>query len=192
VEDGRAEPVSAQFPFPADPNPPYPTHPATVSPTGDGTPDRERCAVRSRTNKPREAETPDYYSARSEAIAAIAQQEGLDLVVLFGSAAKGRLRPESDVDVAVRFTQGRPGFETEARVAGELHQALQPPRELDLVVLNGASPLLLANVAAEGIVLYAATSEVWPRFWLYARRRFEDTAKYRQRRWEALKERLGV
>jgi predicted nucleotidyltransferase len=151
---------------------------------------RNNTDVKGRTNRQREAETPDYYSHHAEAVAAVAQQEGIDLVVLFGSAAKGRLRPDSDVDVAVRFVQGRPGFETEARVAGELHQALKPPRELDLVVLNGASPLLLANVAAEGIVLYAATPEVWPLFALYARRRFEDTAKYRERHWEALKERL--
>jgi predicted nucleotidyltransferase len=154
--------------------------------------DQEQHAVKSRTKQQRDPESTEYYSAHPEAVATVAQQEGIDLVVLFGSAAKGRLRPDSDVDVAVRFAQGRPGFETEARVAGELHQALKPPRELDLVVLNGASPLLLAMVAGEGIVLYAATPEVWPRFWLYARRRFEDTAKYRQRRWEALKERLGV
>lgn len=146
--------------------------------------------VKSRMNQQREAETPEYYTARSEAVAAVARQEGIDLVVLFGSVVKGRLRPDSDLDVAVRFVHGKPGFETEARVAGELHQALKPPRELDLVVLNGASPLLLANVAAEGVVLYAATLEVWPVFRLYARRRFEDTAKFRQRHWEAFKERV--
>jgi predicted nucleotidyltransferase len=147
-------------------------------------------AVKSRTNQQRKAETPDFYTAHPEAVAAVAQRADIDLVVLFGSAARGRLCPDSDVDIAVRFVQGKPGFETEARVAGELHQALKPPRELDLVVLNRASPLLLAHVAAEGIVLYAASPEVWPRFWLYARRRFEDTAKYRQRRWEALKQRF--
>jgi predicted nucleotidyltransferase len=143
--------------------------------------------VKSRMKPQQEAETPGYYTARSQAVAAIAQRQGLDLVVLFGSATRGQLRRESDVDVAVRFVPGPPGFEAEARVAGELHQALRPPRELDLVVLNGASPLLLAEVAAEGVVLYAASPEVWPLFRLYARKRFEDTEKYRQRRWEALK-----
>jgi hypothetical protein len=58
------------------------------------------------------------------------------------------------------------------------------------VVLNGASPLLLAQVAAEGLVLYAPSPEIWPRFWLYARRRFEDTEKYRRRHWESLKQRV--
>jgi predicted nucleotidyltransferase len=147
-------------------------------------------AVKSPTKPQQPAETPEYYTAHQEAVAAVAEQTGIDLVILFGSAARGRLRPDSDVDIAARFAHGRPGFETEALAAGELHQALKPPRELDLVVLNGASPLLLAQVAAEGIVLYTAAPEVWPLFRLYARRRFEDTEKYRRRRWEALKQRF--
>jgi predicted nucleotidyltransferase len=131
-----------------------------------------------------------YYTAQPEAVADVARREGIDLVVLFGSAAHGRLRAESDLDVAVRFLSGRPDFATEARVAAELHAALKPPRELDLVLLHHASPLLLMEVAAEGILLYEASPETWPLFQLYARRRFEDTAKYRQRRWETLKERF--
>jgi predicted nucleotidyltransferase len=131
-----------------------------------------------------------YYTADPQAVAALAEREGIDLVVLFGSAARGRLRAESDLDIAVRFLHGRPDFATEARVAAELHAALKPPRELDLVLLHHASPLLLMEVASEGVPLYEASPEVWPLFQLYARRRFEDTAKYRQRRWEAHKERF--
>ena len=91
---------------------------------------------------------------------------------------------------AVRFKGGRPGFEDEARAAAELHAALHAPRELDLVPLHHASPLLLIEVAAEGVPLYEASPETWPLFQLYARRRFDDTAKYRQRHWEALNERF--
>lgn len=137
-------------------------------------------------NQRQQADAADpraYYTAQPEAVTAVAQREGIDLVVLFGSAARGRLRAESDLDIAVRFVNGRPGFEAEARVAAELHAALRPPRELDLVLLNHASPLLLIQVAAEGIPLYAASPEVWPLFQLYARRRFEDTEKYRRQRW---------
>jgi uncharacterized protein YutE (UPF0331/DUF86 family)/predicted nucleotidyltransferase len=136
---------------------------------------------------------PGYYRSRAGAVAEVASRAGIDLVVLFGSAARGRLRTESDLDVAVRFVGERPGFEAEAAVAGELHGALQPSRELDLVLLNGASPTLLAHVAGDGILLHAASPELWPLFRLYARRRFEDTEPYRCRRWEALKERfLGM
>src|SRR5437764_251012 len=72
-----------------------------------------------------------YYTSNPEAVAEIAARAGIDLIVLFGSAARGCLHSESDVDIAVRFVGGRPGFEAEAHVAGELHRALQPPRELD-------------------------------------------------------------
>jgi predicted nucleotidyltransferase len=135
------------------------------------------------------ADPIQYYQAHPQAVAEIAKREGIDLIVLFGSAVRGRLRPESDVDIAVRFVGGRPGFEVEARVAAELHEVLKPPRELDLVVLNHAGPLLLVQVADDGIPLYEESGEVWPQFRLYARRRFEDTEKYRRRRWEALKQR---
>jgi len=146
--------------------------------------------MRTRREQRDAADPRAYYTAQPEAVAAVAQREGIDLVVLFGSAARGRLRAESDLDIAVRFASGRPGFETEARVAAELHAALKPPRELDLVLLNHASPLLLIQVVAEGISLYEPSPEVWPLFWLYVRRRFEDTEKYRRRRWEAHQERF--
>lgn len=132
-----------------------------------------------------------YYTAQPEAVAEVAERAGIDLIVLFGSAARGRLRAESDVDIAVRFKGGRPGFDAECRVAGELHAGLNAARELDLVPLHNASPLLLIHVAAEGIPLYEASEELWPLFQLYARRRFEDTEKYRRRRWAALQERIA-
>jgi uncharacterized protein len=130
-----------------------------------------------------------YYAAQAEAVAAVAQRNGIDLVVLFGSAARGRLKPDSDVDIAVRFTAGRPGFDVEARVAAELHAALRPPRELDLVLLNQANPTLLAQAAGDGIPLYVSSDDVWGLFRIYARRQFEDTEKFRQRRWEELQQR---
>jgi predicted nucleotidyltransferase len=132
-----------------------------------------------------------YYTAQPGAVAAVAQREGMELIVLFDSAAQGRLRSESDLDIAVRFANGWPGFEAEARVAAELHAALNAPRELDLVPLHHASPILLIQVAAQGGPLFEASDEVWPHFQLYARRRFEDTEKYRRRRWATLLERLA-
>lgn len=146
--------------------------------------------MRTRREQRDAADPVAYYLAQSEAATAVAQREGIDLVALFGSASRGRLRAESDLDIAVRFMNGRPGFEAEARVAAELHAALKPPREIDLVLLNHASPLLLIQVTAEGVPLYEASPEVWPLLWLYARRRFEDTEKYRRRRWEAHQERF--
>jgi predicted nucleotidyltransferase len=144
----------------------------------------------STVNKRDVADPRCYYTAQAEAVASVAQSAGIDLVVLFGSAARGRLKPQSDVDVAVHFVGDRPGFEEEARVAGELHAIFRPPRDLDLVVLNQASPMLLMEVAGDGIPLYASSADTWPLFWIYARRRFEDTEKFRRRHWEALKERV--
>lgn len=99
-----------------------------------------------------------------EAVDAVCRRWGIDLAVLFGSVARGRLRADSDVDIAVRFTQGRPAFVVQAAVVAELHDALRPPREVDLVLLNLATPLLLIQVGEEGVPLFEASEVVWPQF----------------------------
>jgi predicted nucleotidyltransferase len=73
----------------------------------------------------------------------------LELVVLFGSAAKGRMRPRSDVDLAVSCMG--------AADLDSLYLALAPrlgTDRLDLVDLRRASPLLMMEVARSGRPLY--------------------------------------
>jgi predicted nucleotidyltransferase len=132
--------------------------------------------------------TPDR-----EALRAAALEHGLDLVVLFGSTAKGRRHADSDLDVAVRFATSGTSLSTlreEARVEGSLLEALQPRCEVDLVVLNGASPLLKWNVARDGVPLFCRSDATWTSFRIAAHREFEDTAKFRRRRWHELVRRL--
>jgi predicted nucleotidyltransferase len=136
-----------------------------------------------------ELETLDRQALRDAALA-----HGLDLVVLFGSTARGRRRPQSDLDVAVRFAPPRPTpptLDEEVDVEGALLQLLKPPCELDLVLLNGASPLLQWNVARYGIPLFSTSADTWNTFRIRASRIYEDTAKFRRRQWEVLLQRLG-
>lgn len=42
-----------------------------------------------------------------ELIACLAAQPGIAAAILFGSAAAGRLRPESDLDLALLFDYGQ-------------------------------------------------------------------------------------
>jgi hypothetical protein len=95
--------------------------------------------------------------------------------------------------VAVRFAapEHPPTLEEEAVVETALFHVLQPACELDMVVLNDASPLLRWNVAQHGIPLYCASDKTWTLFRIQARRHYEDTARFRSRRWQMLLERLG-
>jgi len=71
------------------------------------------------------------------------------LAVLFGSTARGTEDDRSDLDVLVRFRQ--PGLAAHARLVERLEQASGRP--VQLVELDGASPLLLVDVLRDGRVL---------------------------------------
>jgi len=85
----------------------------------------------------------------------IAQRYGLDMVVIFGSQVSGHARAGADIDVAVRMQRRAWGdWERELELVGELTEAITGDGDLDVVFLNGASPLLLFEVASSGVVLY--------------------------------------
>jgi predicted nucleotidyltransferase len=118
------------------------------------------------------------------ALKTVADRYGLDLIVLFGSRAKGRAVAQSDMDVAVllgpaarrRLDRRPPVWELD--IAGELADALGGSHEVDFVCLNRASPLLQFAVARHGIVLYKRRPGAFSRFRLYAARQFDDHRKY--------------
>ena len=99
----------------------------------------------------------------------------LELVVLFGSAATGRARARSDVDVAVRCA-GPADLDA-------LYRVLAPrigTSRLDLVDLRRAGPLLMMDVARSGRVLYERRPGIYRQFQALASRRYCDTAKLRR------------
>jgi len=72
---------------------------------------------------------------------------------LFGSAARGETRRHSDLDVAVFVDDSCAGsfpYGYRSSLAAELTRALQRD-DIDVVVLNGASPLLYQRVLRDGV-----------------------------------------
>ena len=69
-----------------------------------------------------------------EAAAAVLKAAGADAVYLFGSAARGKMRPDSDVDLAVTGIQ--PGLFF--RAMSQAEDVLQ--RRLDLIDLDVDTP----------------------------------------------------
>ncbi len=74
---------------------------------------------------------------------------------LFGSAARGDMRPDSDIDILVEFL---PDAEVDlvdyAGLMLDLSQLLG--RKVDLVSKNGLKPLIRSSVLGEARLLYAA------------------------------------
>jgi predicted nucleotidyltransferase len=74
---------------------------------------------------------------------------------LFGSAARGEMRPDSDVDLLVDFLPGaRPGLLGVSAMMRELSALLG--RRVDLAVKPALKPLVRAGVLAEARLIYAA------------------------------------
>lgn len=108
--------------------------------------------------------------------AEIARSHGLRLVLLFGSVAAGTARPDSDVDVAVRFGDPRVRLGKLLDVQRDL-SAVFPRREIDLAVIDRADPLFLKKIAERFVVLFGERREV-DAFRLMAFRRYQDHRKY--------------
>jgi predicted nucleotidyltransferase len=123
----------------------------------------------------------------------VGERFDLSLVVRFGSTATGRERDGSDVDVAVWTT--RPYRDRGEEFLGELEAALdeviEDERELDVVLLNDADPVLLFEVASTGQCLYEQTPVSFIEFRSWAARVYDDTEKFRRANRAWLEERLG-
>jgi predicted nucleotidyltransferase len=111
-------------------------------------------------------------------LAEIARAHGADLVVQFGSSVAGTLHARSDLDLAVLFRNPPASLFDTADLTADL-QALSPEREIDLVILNYADPLLLEQIAGHGVLLYGEPSR-WQRLRLYAFKRYQDHRRFLQ------------
>jgi predicted nucleotidyltransferase len=79
--------------------------------------------------------------------ATLAAHPELTLAILFGSAAGGRQRPESDVDLAV---QSAAALDADARMRLIAELAVATGRAIDLVDLHTVGAPLLAQILRHG------------------------------------------
>jgi predicted nucleotidyltransferase len=108
-------------------------------------------------------------------VSEVVKRAGVDLLVLFGSRARGEERRDSDWDLAYRVGKdARESFDPDALLA-DLVGALGSDR-IDLVDLSRGSALLRFRVAAEGKPVYQAAPDAFREFQLEAVRFWCDVA----------------
>ncbi len=99
---------------------------------------------------------------------------------LFGSAARGDARPDSDLDVAILFEQDPPrtleGLHVE--IADELQRRIG--RRIDLVVLNRAPADLVHRVLRDGILVCDRNGSARIRFEVRLRNEYFDMEPVRR------------
>lgn len=94
---------------------------------------------------------------------ALEQMPSVRLAVLFGSAARGTLGSDSDIDVGLSLTRDADRPPTLQVV---LERAAGRP--LDLVWLDEAPPLLRFEIARDGVVLVERDAHGWAEFRAHA------------------------
>ena len=116
------------------------------------------------------------------------QQPEVLLAYLFGSHAKGKARPDSDIDIAVLVDESKIAgghLDTQMRLS-----ALIDNDRVDLVILNDAPPLLQHQVLKHGIKLFSRDKAKQVDFVFNAITRYLDTIYLRQIHSEALHRRI--
>jgi uncharacterized protein len=100
---------------------------------------------------------------RRSILAAVSRTEGLALLVLFGSRARGDHRADSDWDFG---HLGSPSLDVDG-VLAMLVMSVGSDR-IDLVDLARAGGQLRFRAAADGVPLFAAGPHEFPKFWFEA------------------------
>ena len=106
----------------------------------------------------------------------VAQRHGIQLLLQFGSTVSGHVHRQSDVDLAALLD--RPSLSL-GEYADLLHalQSLYPDREVDLVLINRADPLLLKKITDTCRLLYGPDRR-FQELRIYAFKRYQDHRKY--------------
>jgi predicted nucleotidyltransferase len=103
------------------------------------------------------------------------------LIVLFGSWARGRGGPGSDLDLAFLPKDGMNELHATSEVIRLTHR-----NDVDVVNLRHADPIVAMEVARSGVVLFARDASDFTEFRSLAFRRYVDSEKLRRGQTRAL------
>jgi predicted nucleotidyltransferase len=103
----------------------------------------------------------------------------VEMVIIFGSQAKGLARSDSDIDLGILLAKHPIPAKEELQLCLDLVGAVQTGK-VDMVILNHADPTLCYEAACHGIVIYERQYAIFDRFKLMAFKLFADTEHLRQ------------
>ena len=95
-------------------------------------------------------DTPPVSEIAARAKASLCDESGLKLAILYGSAATGKMRADSDVDIAVLFDRPLNG-EKKMELIARLQTGLR--RDVDLADLFSLNGTILKQILRKGHVL---------------------------------------
>ena len=108
----------------------------------------------------------DVSAFRSAIARSVSKRREIQAAYLFGSAASGRTRPDSDLDVAVLLTRpigASRSLDYRLKLMTDLGAALHRS-DVDVVILNGAPLLLAHRILSQGTLVFERSASARVRF----------------------------
>jgi predicted nucleotidyltransferase len=99
----------------------------------------------------------------------LSRELGAVLIIIFGSAAQGKARPDSDIDIAFLSKHENSGIDLYAasqKLAGLLK------RDVDLIDLNRVSPVLQVQVLKNGRIILDQDPHLRQEFFILALKKY--------------------
>ncbi len=112
--------------------------------------------------------------AMSKHLSELAEKFGLDVVILFGSRARGHEHKESDTDIAVKASGELP-FDRLLELGRNFDDFFKDTQVVDL---STAPPLLCGAVAKDGKVLYERKPSLGNQVKIWAMNQYLDYEPY--------------
>ncbi len=122
---------------------------------------------------------------KNKAVAKFCKENHIQLLVVFGSCASGKIHPESDTDVALKFKRGKEI--PKLKLIYKLDD-LFDGKNIDLVILTAdTDPVLLYEIFSGGKLLYEEYPGIFDKEKLRAWKLYIDTEKIRMMQRKYLK-----
>jgi predicted nucleotidyltransferase len=109
-------------------------------------------------------------------VASLAEKHRFRMVLLFGSAVSGREHARSDLDIAVLFGAGDPGFREYSEVCHNLQEVF-PDRQVDVAAINHADPLFLKKIIENCQLLFGQQADL-QQLKIFAFKRYQDHGRF--------------
>ncbi len=114
-----------------------------------------------------------------EAFSKYCRKNPIDLVFVHGSLAQDKLKTLSDIDIAVLFKEGgKDILKAISKTVDKLSELIDR-EDIDLMMLNKASPLACMQVLRNGKILYCRNLSVLKKFRLKTIQRYLATSYLR-------------
>lgn len=124
------------------------------------------------------------------AVEEIAKRHNLDLVMLFGSRAKGRAVKESDIDIGVYRKNGGLTLSDQTVLSGKFSELFKS-NSIDISIISPNNPVLMYNILKHGKILYATENKLADTLKLYAWKLLAESKSFRDRLFSALKSKIA-